>query len=286
MRTQGAKQLATAAGLGNWVPQVATVPYLNALPLIDGLVAGGQVRMVRAVPSKLAAMLQRGRIDAALLPTIDLPRMAATPLVLTAGCIASDGPTETVCIFSRVPPATIRQLYVDIDSHSSVALAAVLWAESFNKRLEMVPLRAGRTLREHPPEAVLVIGDKVATWPAAAYPWRIDLGAAWRELTHLPFVFAIWAMRSISKSPGRQAAALHHLLVEARVRGMSKIDEIALRYGAKLGWSTAAAATYLTENIQYKFTPRHREGLDMFFRLAHKHKLITEIKPLSYVEAT
>ena len=45
-------------------------------------------------------------------------------------------------------------------------------------------------------QSVLLIGDKVVTDapPEERYPYQMDLGAAWKELTGLPFVYAVWSV--------------------------------------------------------------------------------------------
>ena len=275
--------------LGGWVPRIAGVSFLNALPLIDGFVGAEYIRMARDVPSRLSGKLIAGRIDAALLPVIELQRMDEPPVILPGGCIASNGPTMTVRIFSRLAPATIQTLHVDPDSQTSVALASVLWAESFGRRLRIRTLESMADLvGPHRPQAVLLIGDKVITRPPTEYAWQIDLGEAWQVLTDLPFVFAIWAMRrdpltSVTLHQTR-AAALNRVLTTARERGMARIEEIAARHGPTLGWDPVAAAQYLTEHIQYKFTDEHRRGMETFFKLAHTHQIIDKLQPLSFAD--
>ena len=45
--------------------------------------------------------------------------------------------------------------------------------------------------------ARLLIGDKVVTDapPTDRYPHQMDLGEAWKDLTGLPFVYAMWMCR-------------------------------------------------------------------------------------------
>ncbi|NJL30982.1 MAG: hypothetical protein HC898_04785, partial [Phycisphaerales bacterium] len=49
-----------------------------------------------------------------------------------------------------------------------------------------------------PPQAMLLIGDKVVTHrpDPQRYPFDVDLGQAWHQLTGLPFVFATWLARA------------------------------------------------------------------------------------------
>jgi len=112
-----------------------------------------------------------------------------------------------VRIFAQVPPDRIRTLWVDTDSHTSVALARVLWRELYVRDLES---RTIDTRREdlRACEAVLLIGDKVVSPQRGSFAYEVDLGGAWRQHTGLPFVFAVWAMRTAMPNGGNVAALL------------------------------------------------------------------------------
>src|SRR5436305_132657 len=121
--------------------RVGSVSFLNAKPLIYGLEESPRVELFLDVPAKLLDGLKERRFDVALLPVIDYQRMEGLR-VLTAGGIGCDGPTLTVRIFSPVPIERIRMLACDTDSHTSVALARVILAESYGIRPEFVPLNS------------------------------------------------------------------------------------------------------------------------------------------------
>ena len=113
--------------------RVASVSFVNARPLICGLEREANVDLQLAVPSALLELLETGRADVALLPIIDYQRTRDLVLI-PAGGIASDGPTLTVRIFSRVPIPQIRGLACDPDSHTSVALARIILAHRYGLR--------------------------------------------------------------------------------------------------------------------------------------------------------
>lgn len=261
-------------------PQVvAAVSFLNTRPLIDALESDRTIRLVRAVPSHLGALLQRRQAACALLPVIDLHRMGVPMRILPAGCIGSDGETLTVRVFSRTAPEKVRQLVVDADSHTSVVLASVIWAEMFGQTLELVP----NPLPSAPEDAaVLMIGDKVVTHAPKDYPYQVDLGEAWRRLTGLPFVFAVWAARA--DEPRKDSAQLGAALLRARQRSAGRIGEIAQKAGPEHGWPAELAQKYLTQHIRYEFGPTQRRGMEEFFRLAHKHGLIDCPADIEYID--
>ena len=126
--TKQSERPATAA---KRVHRIGCVGYLNAKPLIEGLegLADPVVRL--DVPSALVADLERGEVDIALCPVIDYYRSGQPLVVVPVGCIASDGPTQTVRLFSQVPIDSITRVHADTDSHTSVALLRVLLDEMY-----------------------------------------------------------------------------------------------------------------------------------------------------------
>ena len=256
---------------------IAAAGYLNARPLIEGLDATPRVEVLRDVPSRLRRKLAAGEAEAALLPSIDLQMIPGGLTVIRAGCVASVGMTLTVRIFSQVPASEISVLWADTDSHTSVALARVLWAQMYDRRLRIIPHDPAQGPPPEDAEAVLLIGDKVVTDPPIGYSYQIDLGAKWFEMTGLPFVFAIWAA---PRSADTRVMSL--LLDEARRLGQQRLTEIALEHGPVYGWPTDMAVRYLTECLQFEFTDACREGMEEFFDRARDCGVLDCVHALEY----
>src|SRR5207249_7311125 len=104
--------------------RVASVSFLNARPLIEGLDRDPCVELLLDVPSALLGFLREGQADVGLLPVIDYQRAEGLTIIPSGG-IACDGATLTVRIFSRVPVVQLRSLACDPDSHTSVAVDRV-----------------------------------------------------------------------------------------------------------------------------------------------------------------
>lgn len=247
--------------------RLGVVSFLNSKPLIDGLAQRPDVELVFDVPSRLPELLDSGRVDAALIPIVDVIRSAGHYRVVSDACIGCDGETMTVRIFSQTPPDRIRTLYVDGDSHTSKALATVMWRELYDASLELRPFDA-RTMKCEECESVLLIGDKVVNRVRGGFAYEVDLGAAWRQHTGLPFVFAVWAGRSGGQNAADGcAAALDSLLSEARDSGVDRAKDIAAEFAPKLWWPTDLAVKYLSRCLKYKLDARYVEGANLFARL-------------------
>lgn len=261
---------------------IACVSFFNSKPLIDPLVGRPEVDVIFEVPSGLLSHIESGRALAGLLPIVDFQH-AKTDLLLTpAGIIGSDGPTLTVCVFSKVPPEQITTLYGDTDSHTSVILGQVILREVFNARPTMVPLSQKK---ESEPQAILLIGDKVVTAAPDrdVYKYHLDLGEQWKKLTGLPFVFACWMIRA--DTPPADASAIVRLLTEAQQQGARITEDLLDRYAAQSHWPRDLARRYYTEYLQYQITDRYRAGIAKFYELAASHGLLHTHREIKFSEA-
>lgn len=245
--------------------RIGSVSYLNAKPLIHGLDADDDLDLRLAVPSKLLAGLQQERFDVALLPVIDYQRLENLVLVPSGG-IGCDGPTLTVRIFSKVPIDQIQTLACDTDSHTSVALARVVFAEMFHRRPVFFDLIHGE---QRPTDARLLIGDKVVCEEPPGFDHQLDLGHAWRQITGLPFVFAIWTARA-----GVDLRDLPQRLELARQRGLENVDRIIEKYAVPRGWPAGMALQYLTCYLKFGIGERELAAIAKFHELAAQHGVI------------
>ncbi|HOW18989.1 MAG TPA: menaquinone biosynthesis protein, partial [Phycisphaerae bacterium] len=248
---------------------LGVVSFLNTKPLIEGLADEPGIRLHPAVPSRLAAMLRAGETDAALVPVVDYARAAPAWQILSDACIASDGETLTVRVFSRVPPRDVRCLHVDGDSHTSVVLARLIWSRWFGRPIRVQPLREADLPGGC--EAVLLIGDKVIARHPQGFAHDLDLGATWKEWTGLPFVFAVWVARS-----GEDRSGLARSLSAARDRGVAGAQRLAREHGPARGWPVEVAEAYLTRHMRYVLTPEALRGMRQFIAMARETGLLAD----------
>lgn len=253
--------------------RIGAVSFLNTKPLIEGLADDRDISLRLAVPSRLGAMLRGGEVDAALVPVVDVARAGGAWQIISDACIASDGETLTVRVFSRTPPEDVRCVCTDGDSHTSVVLVRLIWAGRFGRAVRLRPLAEVRGPSEC--DAVLLIGDKVVSRRPVGFPHELDLGAAWKDLTGLPFVFAVWAAKA-----GRDWNRLARRLSAARDAGVAAASRLARQHGPPLGWPAELAEAYLTRHIRYMLTPEARCGLERFFDMARASGHLAEPRDL------
>lgn len=255
--------------------RLGVVSYLNSRPLIAGLELDSRIEIILDVPARLPGMLDRGEVDAALVPVIDLLDEDRDWRIISDACIGCDGETLTVRVFSRGSPQSIRRLLVDGDSHTSVALAGVIWAELYGRSLEIQQFTGQEPSDDT--AGVLLIGDKVVNHSLIHCDHELDLGAAWKTLTSLPFVFAVWAAPS-----DLDCSELAVRLCAARDRGVESAQAIGADLGPGLGWPVAQAVRYLTTRLRFSLGERQRLGMEKFLELAGRNGLIPQGRELTF----
>src|SRR6267378_1521173 len=104
--------------------RVGSVRYLNAVPLTRGL----EDEVIFATPSKLAEMLQRDELDAALVSVTEV-LFSNRYDILDGIAIASLGEVKSVLLAHRKPLEEAEEIFCDPASLTSVRLLRVLLAE-------------------------------------------------------------------------------------------------------------------------------------------------------------
>jgi chorismate dehydratase len=252
--------------------RIGAVNYLNSKPLVSGLDAAPCVRLTFDLPSRLADSLAAGRLDVALIPSVEFFRTAGHRIVSDA-CVACRGPVLSVKLHFRVPPTDVRTLALDEGSRTSAALSQILLAERCGVRPQLERLPIGSGIDATTADAVLLIGDRAITsspQSLASSPFLEvwDLGQTWTNWTGLPFVFAMWIARE-----GVNDHDVARLLESARDHGESEVDRIAEREAPLVGISRDVAEQYLRENLHFTLGPEERAGLRKFYELCVKHEL-------------
>jgi cyclic dehypoxanthinyl futalosine synthase len=263
--------------------RIAAVSFLNARPLTYGLEQGlgaDRFELSFELPSRCAELLERGDVDLGLIPSASYAAASGEMRIVPGVAIAGFGPVRTVLLVGDVPWEEMRDIALDGASRSSAMLLRLLC-----RQRGLTP-----RFRELPHDAVLdaasgttgalVIGD--AGFAAAArFPHAVDLGAAWREATGLPFVYAVWAGR-----PGAVGPADVALLKQSAAEGLAARATIARAWSEAHGGDPADYQRYLTDAIRYNLGAEELSGLAAFFDRARAAELLPRaVRPRLY-EAT
>lgn len=238
--------------------RIGSVPYLNAAPLTRGLAS----ELIFATPAKLAEMLRRDELDAALVSVTEV-LLTGRYDILDGVAIASFGEVYSVFLAHKKPLNEVKEVFCDTASLTSVNLLKVLMAEQ-NLFPKFSPLENYEVAREK--DFVLLIGDRAIEFQRAPHEHEIfDLGQAWLEMTNLPFVFAVWALRR-----GIENRELRAELREAKRFGMDTLDAI---IETREEFDEDFRRDYFEWHIHFHLAEDEKRAITKFCELLEKHKL-------------
>jgi len=240
------------------------VQYLNAAPLTRGI----EDQVLFATPTELAAKLRRDELDAALVSTAEV-LMTDRYDILDGIAIASLGAVYSVLLAHRRPLTELKEVFCHTASLSGLNLLKVLFAER-GLNPEFRPLPDPQKAADH--EAVLLIGDPAIDFQRTPHEHEIfDLGTAWFELTNLPFVFAVWALRR-----GVKNLELRQQLRDARDFGVDTLDWIVRN---RTEYDYEFRRDYFDWHIYYQLGEDGKRAIARFAELLQKHGLGPVFEP-------
>jgi chorismate dehydratase len=254
---------------------IGSVPYLNEKPLTrwflhtdEGKESGIEVRY--AVPSELARMLTAGEIAAALVSSFEYFRTSG--YVIAPG-VSISGQDEILSVraFSRVPWRRLESLALDTSSLTSAALLKILLSQQLDSHPAFVNHAPDLDAMLAVADAALLIGDKGMLAKSEGLV-TLDLGEAWRTLTGLPFVYAVWMGSPETMTPDLVAA-----LQKSRNWGVTQTDEIVTEEAKRLDCSPKLVRHYLTHVMDYDLGEDHLRALALFGDMARQEGLLPGI---------
>jgi chorismate dehydratase len=256
--------------------RIASVDYLNALPLVRGLAQVPMrdlARLMSGTPARCADLLRAGEVDVALIPSIEFLRIPDLA-VLPEMAIASPRHARSVLLFSRLAAPEIRSVTLDRSSRTSAALLRILLSRISRHRVEYRESEPGLPRMLEKADAALLIGD--AALQADAGGLKVyDLAAEWHARTGLPFVFAFWAAR-----PGVVRPDMIAWFLESKRAGLAQRSTIAEEAAKRLGLSAQDLSRYLHENLSYDLGAEEIRSLWLFYRLAREAGLVESVREI------
>lgn len=257
--------------------RIGTVSYTNAFPLIEFLPqVCPDAEIISVVPSKLGTLMSHGEVDVALLSSIELfkhPEYTYLPDI----SISSDGAVGSVLLFSLKPAHEIKTVALDQCSLTSVLLTKILFQEHWQINPEYIhyspPVEHGLAVAD----AALAIGD-AGLIAENLHPFCYDLGAEWKKMTGLPFVFALWIAR-----PGFDTIRWQTAFLEAKEMGLSNLEPIVNKCTSVLPLPPARFYRYFQENLCYDLGEKELAGMKLYFEKAKHHLNFTKFGATNHV---
>jgi chorismate dehydratase len=269
-------------------PRISASSYSNTAPLIWSFLYGtnrGKYELILDnAPARSAELLAENRIDAALVPVIEYHRISEVLLVPQV-CVGAKERVRSVCLVTKGEDLKdVRTVALDVSSKTSVALTKIIFREFLN--IEPLYKQAKPNLPEmlSDSDCALLIGDpalQLSEPPAVAGGLSFttfDLAEVWKSFTGFGFVFAMWMANKDKAGTARTID-----FAAARDEGLAHLDEIISNYETEITLPRDDFKKYLSENISYTIDDSMRKGLELYYDLAHKHRLIEKRKILNFI---
>jgi chorismate dehydratase len=259
------------------VPRISASSYSNTAPLVWSFLYGqdhGKVEIILdTAPARSAELLAKRRVDAALVPVIGYQLIDDVRLVPDV-CVGARERVRSVCLVTKGKELSdVSCVALDVSSRTSVYLTKIIFREFLGFDPAFLSVEPDLEKMLTAADCALLIGDPSLVIDESRFR-KFDLVETWKGFTGLGFVFAMW-MTYAEKSPIDFAAA--------RDAGLAHVDEIVANYGSEISLSKSDMRCYLTENISYSVDESMKEGMNLYFKLAHRHQLVNENKELRFV---
>lgn len=238
------------------------MPYLNSEVFYRAMPADA-CELVIARPRAMAAAVESGELDGGPLPVAEVFRLGDSVVQVADLGVACHGPALSVLLLSDVPISELdaRRIAVTDDTATSVQLLRVLCRDRWQIEPELVSQGDSAPAR-------LVIGDeanRLKRQSNSAYIY--DLAEEWYSLTHLPFVFAVWVLRSDIRE--EQRASFEQALTDSYCEGRQMVNEIAGARSTEYMDEQETAA--YVRHFTYTIGDAEKRGMEEFRR--HLSKL-------------
>ena len=240
------------------IPSIAAVSYLNTIPFIYGIRHEGNLRanLLLTPPAGCYANYVEGRADIALMPSAAVSSLKSTSII-TDYCIGTSGSVRTIELFSNVPIAQVRRVFLDAESLTAVQMVGYLAANLWHISPEWYELKDySQVAYAEPTDAFLLVGDKVFDHEGL-FNYNYDLSEEWHKATGMPFAFAVWVARK--GTPYEHIDALQ----QALTFGVESIWEAVVESG--YDQKHYNAYEYLTQNIDFVFNAEKHAALQKFW---------------------
>ncbi|MCB0634662.1 MAG: menaquinone biosynthesis protein [Saprospiraceae bacterium] len=252
--------------------KITAVSYLNTKPLLYGLLqhpVAEQIDLSLDIPSVCAKKLQSGEADLGLVPIAVLPEIPEA-VIISDYCIGTNRSVKTVGIYADRPIEELTDIYLDHHSRTSVALTKVLLRDHWHLSPNLIPATDGYIQKIGGTVGGVVIGDRTIGLEER-FNFFYDLGEAWYDFQHLPFVFAAW----VSNRP--IDPAFLKMFNEALGNGVRAIPQ--LMYLLTTPQPSFDLEKYFTRNINYELDAPKKQALEIFLGMLAREQNHPILKP-------
>ncbi|UCG50994.1 MAG: hypothetical protein JSW58_12435 [Candidatus Latescibacterota bacterium] len=245
-------------------------------PLVFGLTQSphDDVELVYDELGSLALALERGDLDAALIPSIEFLRGVGEYSVRGPALVARRETGSFMLVVDK-PLSEVSRIAVDEFSRTSLVILRVV-LDKLYRVLPDICVRKAQPLSEgdwkNDYDGVLLTGDKGLEYCAkgkAPGESCYDISGMWFSLFSRPIVLALWAYNE-----ERLRRKLEGLLVESRDSGLKNLPQISTEVARAAPFDGQFMRRFYNAGWSYNLGGEEEEGLRVLEKFAHHYQLL------------
>lgn len=270
--------------------RIGRIRYLNVLPIyypMESGVMGRDFDLVYGAPAELNDMMARGELHVGSNSSVEYARHADQYYLVPDMAIGSCGPVMSVLLISRKPIWELdgATVLTTAQSHTSAALLRMLFRDylKLDVQYETGSVRESIEAGNLPTAALCIGDDALRLRSDDRYPYRMDLGEAWREWTGLPFIFGVWVVSRKAVADGCFTRDPAELFIRAKDWGTANMEQM-VAIAADTGFLSKDDMRTYFKGLVYNLRAREQEGLKLFFRRLAEAGEIAEVPELVFYD--
>ncbi|MBI4431745.1 MAG: menaquinone biosynthesis protein [Candidatus Omnitrophica bacterium] len=268
------------------------VEYVNAFPFYHNLkqrLGSEEAEFVYGTPSMINQFIRQGKVDAALISSLEYALAGENYFVLSGGCIGAKGVTGSVVLFSKLRMEELdgKRIALSSESLSSACLLKILlqlergYSNDYIEHLAHLPEMLEQA------DASLAIGDQALYWRKSPSLFRHDVCDEWTKWQKLPFCFALWVVRRPFAEQFPDKTRLLSQALENNLEENLRDLNALFRNMPRCGDHPVHRRQILDywQRLLYRMDPEVLKGLERFYELARQMKFLDREIVLEYASA-
>lgn len=259
---------------------IGKIKYTNAWPMYHYFNVANlsfKSELVTEVPSILNRGILDGSLDIAPVSSFAYGVGAERLLVLPELSVSSDGPVNSILLFSRKPPEELMNCTIALTNTSatSVNLLKIIMEKAYGVKPiysvsepDLDQMMAGC-------DAALLIGDHAirASWRDHGYIVT-DLGEVWKSWTGFGMSFAVWTVqRSFAEANPEYLSEVCSAFKVSKEQSLNNLSSLVAEACSEIGGTTDYWHHYFN-NLCYDFNDKQQAGLALYFAYAYELGLL------------
>lgn len=257
--------------------KLGVIEVLNVLPVYYSIISN-QLKVpadiVKGKVTELNQKLENGDIDISVISSFEYARHADLYYVLPSLSVGADGPVHSIYLFLKKPLEMIDGGRIRLTKYSLTSVHLVQYL------LKAYTVEYVSDLEQDVDGELLIADDAIKKFYRKDFGYCYDLSSLWKELTGLPFVFALWCVRKDSfKTAPLAVKKIQAALIDSKNNAEKYWNQMASEYYRGVFPNENSCLKYL-KNIHYDLNPSFQEGYTLFQKKMVEIGKLKKIAPL------